>query len=332
MKQKIRIFCPHCGSRIVKKDEEGTERDFCTGCDIFFYDNPLPVVSSIYVSDRSILLVKRGKRPYKGMWCLPTGFAEAGESIEDAALREFEEESGIRGRIVSLVDVDSCANYFYGDLLFLTFEVEWKGGTPTPGDDTVAAKFFPIGKIPQLAFTANTKAIKSFVLNKAEQWAIFDSFALAVGGQPGVMRSNLLSDDLVGIIEQNSEDIVRRWLEDVTTNKATMGYCKMNPVWMTKGVRRILSQFGKWLNGYYNDTDIRDLYMKLGKGSKKEGLLLSEVLSAWGLLRKHTWEYALSGGVWKRPIDVYSALELDQRILAFFDKATIYTSKGYENS
>ena len=99
MKQKIRIFCPHCGSRIVKKDEEGTERDFCTGCDIFFYDNPLPVVSSIYVSDRSILLVKRGKRPYKGMWCLPTGFAEAGESIEDAALRESKKSRGSGGAL-----------------------------------------------------------------------------------------------------------------------------------------------------------------------------------------------------------------------------------------
>jgi len=76
-------------------------RDFCPCCNSYFYENPLPVVSSILESSRQILLVKRGRPPSKGLWCLPSGFAEAGESIEEAALRELKEETGIKGKLQS---------------------------------------------------------------------------------------------------------------------------------------------------------------------------------------------------------------------------------------
>jgi len=140
MKKKKRLYCVHCGNTITRRDEDGILRDYCINCDVFFYDNPLPVVSTILPIDRSILLVKRKFRPYKGMWCLPSGFAEVDESIEDAAVRELEEETGVKGKIISLVDVDSCSNYFYGDLIFLTFEAVQIGGSLAPGSDIPSEK------------------------------------------------------------------------------------------------------------------------------------------------------------------------------------------------
>lgn len=329
MKQKHRLFCPYCGANTVKRREEETWRDFCLSCNVFFYDNPLPVVSVIVVSDRKILLVKRGKKPYKNMWCLPTGFAESGESIEEAALRELEEETCIHGRILNLVDVDSNLNYFYGDLLFITFEAEHLGGDPGPGDDTISAKYFSIERVPRLAFASNTRAVKTYCAGKADQWAIADSFARTIASGPAG-KEHLLSDQLIRFIEKNSDRIVRHWIEDVTTNKSTAGYCRLSRSWMLKGVRGILSQFGKWLSGFHTETELRDFYVRLGKGSKREGLQLTEVLIAWTLLRRHTWEYAVAGGLFKKTIDIYIALELGQRLITFFDKTAIYTARGYE--
>ena len=180
MRKKKRLYCVHCGNTITRRDEDGILRDYCINCDVFFYDNPLPVVSTILPIDRSILLVKRKFRPYKGMWCLPSGFAEVDESIEDAAVRELEEETGVKGKIISLVDVDSCSNYFYGDLIFLTFEAVQIGGSLAPGSDTIAVKYYPVGKIPRLAFDSNTKAVRTFIQNKSDYWAIIDSFSAAV--------------------------------------------------------------------------------------------------------------------------------------------------------
>ncbi|MFB3926071.1 MAG: NUDIX hydrolase [Syntrophales bacterium] len=333
MKPKHRLYCPYCGSRIIRKMEEDTPRDFCEACGIFFYDNPLPVVSSIVVSERKILLVKRGKKPYKGMWCLPTGFAEAGESIEEAALRELREETGIKGRIAGLVDVDSCTNYYYGDLLFVSFEAKWVKGTPSHGDDTVAAKFHSLDRIPRLAFHSNTKAIQAYIRNHSDNWAIADSFAMTIhSDQPRKKKKNLLSNRLIEIIEKNADRIVQLWIADVTTNRSTPGYHEFDQQWMYKGVRSILSQFGRWLGGFYRDSDIKTFYMRLGRGSKREGLALSEILSAISLIKKHVWEFALSRGVWRKTLDIYTVLELDRRIVIFFDKAAFYTTKGYEIS
>ena len=94
---KKRTHCSFCGEKISQRKEGDILRDYCASCDTFFYKNPLPVVSSIVVVDRELLLVKRKYEPHIGEWCLPSGFAETGESIQGAALRELEEETGIKG-------------------------------------------------------------------------------------------------------------------------------------------------------------------------------------------------------------------------------------------
>jgi len=333
MKKKVRQFCPHCGNKVVKKTEDDTLRDFCLHCGTFFYENPLPVVSSILVSERSILLVKRGKKPYRGMWCPPTGFAEAGESVEDAALRELEEETGIKGKILSLIDVDSCTNYFYGDLLFITFEVERIGGTLASGGDTTDVKYFAVGKIPKLAFSSNTRAVNAYIKGKADYWAIIDSFARSTGQmQIRGERENLLSDRLLVVIERNAEKIANLWVQDVTTSRSTPDYHHFDKSKLFKRIHRLLSQFGNWLGGFYGDHDIRDFFMETGKERRKEGFKLGEVLSALSLIKKHIWEFALSQGMWQKTLDIYTALELDRRIVIFFDRAAFYTTRGYEET
>jgi len=331
MKRKPKRFCSYCGSKTITMQEENVPRDFCETCGVFFYENPLPVVSTILMTDRKVLLVKRGKKPYRGMWCLPTGFAEAGESIEDAALRELEEETGVQGSIVGLVHLDSAANYYYGDLLFTTFEAEATGGKLACGGDADEVKYFPMDRIPRLAFSSNKKAIEAFIRNKSDAWAILDSFSLAMADDiTRKKKKNLLSDRLIDVIEKNAERIARIWLEDVMTNRSTAGYHHADRQDLFRKAYTIISQFGRWLGGYYRDEDIRNFYMELGRERKRVGFKLSEALSTQSLLKKHLWEFALSKGMWQKTLDIYMVLELDRRIVVFFDKAAFYTTKGYE--
>jgi len=133
---KKKVYCVHCGGELGTDFLDGKHRQVCGACNTVYYENPLPVASVILANGRrEILLVRRAKEPFKDMWCCPIGFAETGESIEDAALRELKEETGVEGRIVQLLDVGSHVNPLYGELLIVTFEVEKAGGCEQAGDD-----------------------------------------------------------------------------------------------------------------------------------------------------------------------------------------------------
>lgn len=335
MKKKKRLYCVYCGNTITRQDEDGILRDYCGVCDVFFYDNPLPVVSTILLEDRRILLVKRKFKPYKGMWCLPSGFAEVDESIEDAAMRELEEETGVKGKITSLVDVDSCSNYFYGDLIFLTFEAVQIGGRLAPGSDTVAVKYYPIEKMPRLAFDSNAKAVRTFIQNQSDYWAIVDSFSAAVDKNHVPSRkTNLLSDRLVDVIRENEAVIINGWLNDVSMNRSTPTYQLFDQEQLRHRAHGVLSLFSTWAEEFYKDrgtrsVDIRSYFIGFGKEKRREGFTLHEMLSALSLKRKHIWEFALSHGIAKKPLDIYMAFEFDRRMMIFFDRATFYSTIGY---
>jgi len=333
MPKKERLFCPFCSHKIITKKEGDVLREFCPDCKIYFYDNPLPVVSAIVLKDRNVLLVKRRNPPYKGKWCLPSGFAEVGESIESAALRELKEETGVQGRIISLADVDSTKNYFYGDLIFLTFEIEQTGGKLMAGDDATDAKYFSIFDTPKLAFQSNTKAVKTFINNKSELWSIMDSFSgtvLMKGNRENT--KNFLSDKLVEVIDHNAGLMAGHWVNDVTTNKTTPAYHKVSHERLRERFIEDARQYVQWLTGKSGNKKIKGHYRELGARRREEGYSLSELLSALSLVRKHIWEFALSQGMWNKTIDIYRTLELDRRMVMFFDKASYHVCRGYEEA
>ena len=331
MPKKKRKYCPYCSAVIITKKEGDVLREYCPVCKVFFYDNPLPVVSCILMKEREVLLVKRGNPPYKGKWCLPSGFAETGESIQAAALRELEEETGLQGKITGLVDAGSTKNSFYGDLIFHTFEVEPTGGILKAGDDAVAVKYFPIHKTPVLAFKSNTEAINTFIKAKSEFWAIIDSFSLSVSSRDIIEHQpNFLSDILVEVIEKNAELISDHWVKDVIFNKTTPSYNLLSPEELSRRFNDDARQYIKWLTGNYNYKKMKTHYRTLGAVSKKEGYTLSELISALSLIRKYIWEFALSQGMWNKAIDIYRTLELERRMMLFFDKASYNVCRGYE--
>jgi 8-oxo-dGTP diphosphatase len=331
--KKQRQFCLYCGQGITKKHEDGVLRDFCPACNSFFYVNPLPVVSSILDSAREILLVKRDRPPSRGAWCLPSGFAEAGESIEAAALRELEEETGIQGKIVRLLDVDSYNSRFYGDLLFLTFVVEQTGGILAAGDDSAKAQFWPIEKIPRLAFRPNKHALDNYIRSKKDYWEIVDSITRPEAGpvKPDP-ANNSLSRRLVDIMEKNKENIIYRWMEEIARNKSTTEYHKFDRKKLFIICDRIISQIILWLGGSYDFNRLKHFYLKLGSERKSDGFKLSQTLSALSLIRKHIWDFAIHQDVWHKSIDLYMTFEMQRKMTIFFDLAIYYLTQGYEEN
>lgn len=329
--KKKRKYCLYCGGLTTQKYEDGVKRDYCPACNSFFYENPIPVVSAILESSRQILLVKRDRAPSKGLWCLPTGFAEAGESIEQAALRELEEETGIKGKIIKLLDVDSYKSRFYGDLLFLTFVVEQSGGKLCAGDDCSQAQFWPVNKLPPLAFRSNKRALDAYIKSRKDYWAIFDLIEHTDKKTlPPAIAKNSLTRRLVNVIIKNKEKIIEQWLEDVVVNPSTTEYQKVERAVLYNICDRILSQLTLWLGGLQDVNKIRSFYTKLGRERKKSGFKISGALSALSLIRKHIWTFALSQDALQKNLELIMTFELQRRMTIFFDLATFYLTRGHE--
>jgi ADP-ribose pyrophosphatase len=289
------------------------------------------VVSTILESSRQILLVKRDRAPSRGLWCLPTGFAEAGESIEEAALRELEEETGIRGKIVKLLDVDSYKSRFYGDLLFLTFVVQQTGGKLCAGDDCSQARFWPANKLPPFAFRSNKLALEAYIKSRRDYWAIFDSIEHTDKKTlPPTVVKNSLTRRLVNVIIKNKEKIIEQWLDDVLVNPSTAEYHKMERDVLYNICDRILSQLTLWLGGLHDVEKIKSFYTKLGRERRKSGFKISDVLSALSLIRKHIWTFALAQDALQKNLELFMTFELQRRMTIFFDLATFYLTRGHE--
>jgi 8-oxo-dGTP diphosphatase len=100
-----------------------------------------------------LLLVRRGREPFKGRYALPGGFVEAGERVEAAALRELREETGIVGQIERLIGVYSDPGRDpRGPVVSIAFLVTPATDLATGGDDAEDAAFVADWKTTDLAF------------------------------------------------------------------------------------------------------------------------------------------------------------------------------------
>ncbi len=114
------------------------------------YRNPFPTVDIIIERDGRVALIERKNTPFG--WALPGGFVNEGESVEQAAVREAKEETGLDVALVDLL-------YVYSDprrdprhhTLSVVF-VATARGTAHAGDDARSVKWFRLDELPTLVF------------------------------------------------------------------------------------------------------------------------------------------------------------------------------------
>ncbi len=165
---KVMKFCPFCGGELSIRLSEGRERSYCEAEDRFLYSNPIPASTSlVFDSLGRILLVLRNREPGAGCWALPGGFVEIGEKPSEAAARELEEETGLKGMEPELIDVIHHESEFYGtSLLIIGYRFRSYGGNLKAGDDADEARFFHPADLPPIAFRSHSKMIADSISEK----------------------------------------------------------------------------------------------------------------------------------------------------------------------
>lgn len=110
--------------------------------------HPVPTVGVVCLRGQEVLLIKRGTPPRLGQWSVPGGRLEWGEALQDAALRELKEETGVDAALLGLIDViDGVFPARPGGeitrhYVLIDYAARWTGGDPVAGDDAAEARFF----------------------------------------------------------------------------------------------------------------------------------------------------------------------------------------------
>lgn len=158
-------FCPLCRSGLKKEMLDGRHRMVCTSdeCDFVFYQNPVPAAGAIIVQDDKILLVKRAHPPKVNWWCIPAGFMEWTEHPTETAVREVEEETGLKIKLKSFFEVYSGQDDPRNNAILMLYLADVIGGEMRASDDALEVKYFSFDNLPdKIAFISHRQALADY--------------------------------------------------------------------------------------------------------------------------------------------------------------------------
>jgi ADP-ribose pyrophosphatase YjhB (NUDIX family) len=163
-------YCSTCGSsEIVQRVPAGDtlSRYVCGNCGTIHYQNPKIVVGCLPEFEGSVLLCKRAIEPRRGLWTLPAGFLENGETLVAGGARETLEEArakvevGALYTMISLPQINQVYVMFRARLLDLDFG---------PGPESLDVRLFSEDQVPweEMAFRTITRTLRNYFLDRKQ--------------------------------------------------------------------------------------------------------------------------------------------------------------------
>lgn len=162
-------YCCHCGHSLNFTIPPGDDRArfVCDACGVIHYQNPRVVVGCIPVHEGRVLLCRRAIQPRHGLWTLPAGYLENGETLAACAERETREEAGAAiSELVPYLMFNICHIHqiylmFRARLMDLDFEA---------GPESLEARLFAEEEIPwdQIAFRVISATLEAYFRDRRD--------------------------------------------------------------------------------------------------------------------------------------------------------------------
>ncbi|MCL2075128.1 MAG: NUDIX hydrolase [Betaproteobacteria bacterium] len=160
-------YCPYCGQQVEARVPTGDDRlrAVCDTCGYIHYENPRLVLGAVAEWEGRILLCRRAIEPRMGLWTLPAGFMENGESSLEAAARETREEAQAEieaAELFALIDVPGI------DQVHVFYRARLVAGKHAPGSESLETRLFSEIDIPwqDLAFPTNACCLELYFADR----------------------------------------------------------------------------------------------------------------------------------------------------------------------
>jgi ADP-ribose pyrophosphatase YjhB (NUDIX family) len=146
--------------------------------DRFYPSQPILAASVAVIRDGRVLLEARGKPPSEGLYSLPGGMVETGETLGEAALRELHEEVGVKAKLIGLIaPVEFIERDENGDIkhhvVIAAHAARWVSGEPRTGPEAKDIRWVTQHDIADLPMTEGLAGIleQAFRLAHKDSWA-----------------------------------------------------------------------------------------------------------------------------------------------------------------
>ena len=145
-----------------------------------------------------------------------------------------------------------------------------------------------------------------------------------------IKRKDIAFNSFVALVEQNYETITERYMNDLLKNPDTDAYRKMDRHEMYESSAKIYRDLSKWITREYPKEKISERYMKIGRERYEQGIPFSQVQKALVLQMRHLWLFVISRMEDDNMKSVKESIDLNNRVVLYFQRATFYMLRGYE--
>jgi len=139
----------------------------------------------------------------------------------------------------------------------------------------------------------------------------------------------IVASKLIKVIEKNSDVIADKWVDEVTTSPYTRSYWNVSREELHERATSICDRIGYFLGRRLPKERLASFYRRVGESRKAQGYEVEEVVMALLLLKRHIWLFVLQEGFLSANLELYQALELNNRVVLYFDRAIYFVTQAY---
>jgi hypothetical protein len=141
----------------------------------------------------------------------------------------------------------------------------------------------------------------------------------------------VLAEKLVEIIESRADDLSMTWYREVKESHWTPNVKNLSEEEALAIARRVYSKLSHWLIPQ-TESEVQETYLRFGEQCYYKGFRMEEMVMLLVLIKRHLWLHLLEQGVMTTNIEVYQALDVNNKVVLYFDRAIYFSLIGFKKA